>query len=299
LTRDIGTQWDYSNVGYWLLGEALTSRAGTDYESLLRARITGPLRLDSTTITVSPKLKARLAMGHDASLQRAPLAMTVPLYATMAAAGGLVSTANDLCTFLAAIMRDGRLPLASTAASMLETRRPLGPTTEQALGWVVMGNGDDTLVAHDGGTLGYASSVAWDPKKRIGVVVLENRLDDVSDIAHHLLRPRFPLVEPTSRKHTEIVLDRATLDLLAGRYDASGDGIFVIARDGDALTIESPPDWGLPKLRLRPESPRDFFVSEIPLRVTFHTGTDGRGNEMLIYPPRGQKAVSAARMGEP
>ncbi len=36
LTRDIGATWDYSNIGYWLLGEALASRAHVEYEKLLR-----------------------------------------------------------------------------------------------------------------------------------------------------------------------------------------------------------------------------------------------------------------------
>ena len=28
LTRDIGSDWDYSNIGYWILSEALSARAG-------------------------------------------------------------------------------------------------------------------------------------------------------------------------------------------------------------------------------------------------------------------------------
>ena len=37
--RESGARWNYSNIGYWLLGEALASRAGVDFESLLRARV--------------------------------------------------------------------------------------------------------------------------------------------------------------------------------------------------------------------------------------------------------------------
>ncbi|UJP05358.1 MAG: beta-lactamase family protein [Nitrosomonas sp.] len=33
LTRDIGTQWEYSNLGYGILGHILARRAGTDYET--------------------------------------------------------------------------------------------------------------------------------------------------------------------------------------------------------------------------------------------------------------------------
>ena len=61
------------------------------------------------------------------------------------------------------------------------------------------------------------------------------------------------------------------------------------------LTIQLPADWGLPKLRLRPESLRDFFAAELPLRVTFQTNDDGQVIGLLLHPPRGQKAIPAGR----
>src|SRR4029077_16758449 len=121
-------------------------------------------------------------------------------------------------------------------------------------------------VFRDGGTYGFASAIAWDPKQRVGVIVLMNELGAVGDIARHLLRRDFPLAKPANTKHTEIALDSKVLDAYIGRYEAKGEGIFTIARENDFLTIESPADWGLPKLRIRPESQRDFFASELPIR---------------------------------
>jgi hypothetical protein len=191
-----------------------------------------------------------------------------------------------------------RSPLGPAMAIMLSTRRPMPQTgSEQALGWMVIGENDEPLIAHDGGTLGYASSVAWDPKKRVGVVVLSNQLAGVGDIARHLLRPNVPLERPTATKRTEIALDSAVLDRYAGRYEAQGEGVFIIVRERDFLTIQLPADWGLPKLRLRPESLRDFFASELPLRVTFQTDPDGGVNGLLVHPPRGQHAIPASKIG--
>src|SRR5580658_7815830 len=138
LTRDPGAEWDYSNVGYWLLGQALASRAGTDFESLLRARIVAPLKMESPAITLSSKLKARLAPGPNAVLQPAPSFSSVSVYSSMAAAGGLVSTANDLLRFLSACMGDDHSPLATSMAAMLNPRRAMNGS-EQALGWVEIG----------------------------------------------------------------------------------------------------------------------------------------------------------------
>lgn len=297
LPRDSGAEWNYSNIGYWLLSQALASRAGMTYESLLRTRVTLPLQLTSTAITLSPKMKANLAVGHNAALQPSPSFSTMPIYKDMSAAGGLVSTANDLLTFLAAVMGYERSPLTSAIATMLSTRRPMPkPGKMQALGWVVIGEGDDQLIVHDGGTWGYASSVAWDPKMQVGVIVLSNQVASVDDMARHLLRPSVPLTKPTATKHTEITVDPAVLDTYAGRYEARGEGIFIIVRERDFLTIQAPADWGLPKLRLRPKGLRDFFALELPLRVTVQTDRDERVNGLLVYPPRGQKAIHADRI---
>jgi serine-type D-Ala-D-Ala carboxypeptidase/endopeptidase len=290
LPRRSGMKWDYSNIGYALLGHALTARAGTDYENLLRTRVLAPLELRSTGTTLTPRLKAKLATGHDASVQPTPPISTVPIMAVMTAAGGVVSTVDDLLTFLSAAMGYERSPLTPAMAAMLRTRRG-----DQALGWMITGKGDDQLIVHDGGTFGFASSMVWDPKKRVGVVVLSNHVVAVDDLARHVLQPNHPLRKPTVTKRAEITLDSAILDSYAGRY-ASGTDRFVVAREGPFLTIQLPADWGLPKVRLRPEARLDFFAAELPLRVTFQTDDKGQVTGLVIHPPRGQKAIPASRI---
>jgi D-alanyl-D-alanine-carboxypeptidase/D-alanyl-D-alanine-endopeptidase len=296
LKRDIASEWEYSNIGYWILSEALSSRAGANYETLVRERVIAPLKLANTDFSISPKMKTDLAVGHDAALQPAPAVSALPIYSIMPAAGGLYSTANDLLKLLAVAIGYERSPLSDTIEATVKTRRPTGGGSEQALGWTVIGKGDDQLIYRDGGTYGFASSMAWDPKKRVGVVVLSNQQGDVDDIARHLLRPDSPLARPTNTKHTAIAIDSSLLDNYAGRYEAQGEGIFTVARENNLLTVESPADWGLPKLRIRPESPQDFFAAELPVRVTFKIDNDGRVTGLLIYPPRGQKAVPANRL---
>jgi serine-type D-Ala-D-Ala carboxypeptidase/endopeptidase len=298
LQRDPGTEWDYSNIGYWLLGQALASRAGIDYQSLLRTRVIAQLKLNSTAfpLPLSAKLKAKLAVGHNAILQPAVDFYSTSIYSAVGPeAGGLVSTVNDLLTLLSVAMGYQRSPLASGMAAMLRTRRPMGGS-EQALGWVVTGKGQDQLITHEGSTWGYASYVAWDPRSRVGIVVLSNQLASVGDIARHLLRPNVPLEQPTVMKHTEITLDSAVLDAYAGQYEAVEEGLFKIIRERDFLTLQLPLSWGLPRFRLSPEGRRDFFVAELPIRVSFETNKDGRVTGLLVYPPRGQHALPAKRI---
>jgi serine-type D-Ala-D-Ala carboxypeptidase/endopeptidase len=306
LTRDTGSEWDYSNIGYWVLSEALAARAGkvdaslartaSPARTLIRQRILIPLKMTDTDFELSEKLKSNLAPGHDTALQPAPAVSAMPIYSIMPAGGGLYSTANDLLTFLSQCMGYQLSPLASAMKIALGVHRPVNPGNEQALGWNIYGNGADRIIFRDGSSFGYASAIAYDPKSRTGVVVLMNKTGDVGDIARHLLRPDFPLAKPANTKHTEIALDPKVLDFYVGRYEAKGQGIFIVTRENDFLTIEAPADWGLPILRIRPESQHDFFATELPVRVTFQTDPDGKVRSLTIYPPRGQKGVPANRL---
>lgn len=296
LKRDIGSEWEYSNIGYWLLSEALSSCGRDSFENLMRKRVLAPLDLTNTDFSLSPKMKSNLAIGHDAALHPAPDVSSLGIYSIMPAAGSLYSTVNDLLKVLSIAMNYGHSPFTRTMEITLRTRRPNGGGDEQALGWTAVEKGGDEIIFRDGGTFGFASSMAFDPKKRAGVVVLTNQQGDVNDIARHLLQPDFPLAKSTNNEHIEIAIDPSLLDKYAGRYEAEGEGIFTVARENNFLTIESPADWGLPKLRIRPESIIDFFASELPLRVRFQLANSNRVTGLLIYPPRGQKAVPATRL---
>jgi D-alanyl-D-alanine-carboxypeptidase/D-alanyl-D-alanine-endopeptidase len=298
LTRDPGGAWDYSNLGYWLLGEALAFRAGAPFKSLLHSRVIAPLGLKSTAFDASPSMKARLATGYDASLQRARSFAEMPVYADMPAAGGLLSTANDMARFLSLAMKGEKGPLASAASLSLSARRPGGrPEVLQALGWSIIRDGKETLYFRDGGTLGFATCIVWHEAKREGAVVLSNQIASVSDLARRVVQPDFPLETPgITKAQTEISLSIAALDRYAGRYEAADEGVFTVVREDTFLTFEAPGEWGLPKLRLRPETAQDFFVSELPLRVTFQSDAAGVVTGALVTPPRGQKAIAAKRL---
>jgi serine-type D-Ala-D-Ala carboxypeptidase/endopeptidase len=190
--RDIGSGFEYSNLGGGLLGHALARRAGMSYEALVTSRIAQPLHMRSTVITLSTEMKARLAVGHNARLAAVPNFD----YQALAGTGALRSSANDLLVFLAANLGYSKSPLAQGMAAMLKVRRPTTiPGTEMALGWVMASDG---IVWRNGSTAGYRAFVGYDPKSRAGVVVLSNTFTNtgLNDIGMHLLDARIPLATP-------------------------------------------------------------------------------------------------------
>lgn len=296
LPRDIGSAWEYSNLGYWLLGEALAARARMSFAELVTARVLHPLRMTRSSYALTEAVKRDFAVGHDSGLEHSPSLADVPLYNLMPAAIGFYATTEDLLAFLSAALGYVRSPLAKAIALTVDASRPIpGSTNRQALGWTLIDDGGEQLIFRDGGTFGSASCLVWNRQAREGAVVLANCVSDVSDIARHILRPNFPLQTPKPNVHTEIPLDATVLGRYVGHYEAEGEGVFTIALQGDYLTIEAPPDWGLPKLRIRPEARTLFFATELPLRVTFQIGPKNETTGMIVFPPRGQKGVPARK----
>jgi D-alanyl-D-alanine-carboxypeptidase/D-alanyl-D-alanine-endopeptidase len=296
LRRDPGSEVEYSNLGAGLLGHLLAYRAGTDYESLIGTRITRPLSMPDTGITLSSSMKQRMATGHTAML--APIAnWDLP---TLAGAGALRSSANDVLTFLEAFLGYKETPLAPAMKAMLEVRRPLGKTKfEIGLAWNIIGE----IAWHDGGTGGFRSFVGYDPKERIGVVVLSNASmpSGGDDIGLHLLNPKVPLANPEPPKQrTEIHIDPKLLDYYTGRYQLAPNRILEVTRDGDRLfaqvtaEVTGQPIVG-PKFEVFAESEKNFFVNVTGSQITFETGPEGRATSLIIH-RAGREPLAAPRL---
>jgi len=200
LSRDPGARWEYSNVGYCILGLALANKAGTTYDALLNHRIIDPLRLKDTTLHPTGKTIRRLAMGHDTKLVPTP-PIDIGIFAP---AGALRSTVKDLLSFLSAVLPNSRSPLEASAQLLVSIRRPaVAVGGEQALGWDVVTE-TDPFLAKDGVTSGQAATIVLDVPRRTGVVVLSNAFPvnlgpppgggvGAADLARHLIRPALPV----------------------------------------------------------------------------------------------------------
>ena len=279
LTRDIGSQFEYSNLGGGLLGFALARRAGMDYAALVHARVTGPLGMNSTGITLTPEMKARLAVGHNDELKAVPNWD----FQALAGCGALRSSANDMLTFLAANLGYVKSPLAPAMALMLSVRRATGAPSlgEIGLGWLIIKSSNEEIVWHNGGTGGYRSFIGFEPKAGVGVVVLSNTFTaaGIDDIGMHLLDSHVPLLPPP-KQHKEISVDPKLFDGYVGQYQLAPNFILTITREGDKLFAQAS---GQPKFQIFPESEREFFLKVVDAQITFETDTTGRATSLTLH----------------
>ena len=183
LAKPTQAKFLYSNLGFGLLGYALSQRAGVSYASLVQTEVTGPLHMHDTVVTMSPAGRKRLIQGYDGSFNRAdPWDLGV-----FAGAGALNSTASDMLTYLDANLHPEKYgtraapasPLATLPAAVAlehEPRADAGEGAKMALAWGI--DSKTHFLGHAGGTGGYGSFARFDPRQEWAVIVLYNRDSD-------------------------------------------------------------------------------------------------------------------------
>lgn len=158
----------YSNIGFAVLGAALTERAGMSYQTLLKSDITDPLGMRDTVITLSPARLRRLMQGHDGARQ--PTARWD--LDAFASAGGIRSSAGDMLKYLEAQLHPERTPFRAALKLSQRLRNYVGGNVRIGLAWQY--DSDRQVYEHGGGTGGFTSFALFDPDRDFAAVGLMN-----------------------------------------------------------------------------------------------------------------------------
>jgi CubicO group peptidase (beta-lactamase class C family) len=269
--RERDVKWEYSNLGYGLLGQALALRAKRGFDSLLQERVLEPLGLQKMALALRGKNIAGLKRGHNA--QREPVSNWD--FDAMAGAGALTGSARDLARYAQAAMGVFDHPLKEAFA--LATKRHAdgpAPINPFGLGWLIAPLDGRQLVTHDGGTGGFSSSMFIDPTRRRAALVLANAQVVVNDLALHALESRVPVrdvaaeksqaLRQTQREHQALTTEQ--LALLPGVYALNAQfKVGVRLKDGK-LTAQA---TGQGEFELFALDARKFFAKITPLEIHF------------------------------
>ncbi|ALD14289.1 penicillin-binding protein [Clavibacter capsici] len=182
------TAFNYSNVGYALLGLVVEAASGLSFADYLAERIVAPLGLRDTTAEYVPARAAEYAAAST-SLRTSRERTVLPHVDTraMAAATGVTSTASELVSFFSALVLPEDERLLSAASKRLQQRPRYGTSADPAgtrrygYGLIVerVGSGahEATVLGHSGGYPGHITRTAVDPASGWAVTVLTNAID--------------------------------------------------------------------------------------------------------------------------
>ncbi len=279
LPRDPGAQYEYSNLGVGLLGHVLALRSGKSYEQILKERILDPLAMTDTRIELTPSMKQRMAEGFDA--EGAPTrAWDLP---TLAGAGALKSTANDMVKFLAANLDSTTTPIGRVLASAKIPRHDADrPGNSIGLGWHIVDVYGTKATWHNGGTGGFRTFIGMDDVRHRGVIVLTNSTNTPDDIGFHVLEPQVQLAAPpgAGKQRKEIVVEQAKLEPLTGVYELAPNFQLTITREGSSLFAQA---TGQSRFPLFAEAETEFFLKVVDAQISFVKDAAGKVSSLILH----------------
>jgi CubicO group peptidase (beta-lactamase class C family) len=176
-----GTETSYSSANYDLLGELIEQWSGDKYGTFIQDQVLGPLGMSGTQELGGSATVPNQAVGYAAPTHGRWRRARVQNGPAMYAAAGMVSTAQDMATYMTALL-SGRL-LDSATYGLMWTSTPtlqygVNPPSNAArgLGWdtAIDTSAGATEITKNGQVPGYASELILYPASDSGVFVSIN-----------------------------------------------------------------------------------------------------------------------------
>ncbi len=195
-SKDFRELYQYNNLMYMAAGFLIEQVTGLTWEQFVQKRLLDPVGMRETRVVTDGTFGSyALATPHTREGRRVFPALRgwlrkaglVSLYGPVAPAGGLVSTALDMCRWLGLQMNGGKIGRRQiiSAKNLGEIHRPqmVVPDSGEhpelldpayAMGWTVQPYRGRRWIGHTGSFVGFNSRTSFLPREKIGVVVLTN-----------------------------------------------------------------------------------------------------------------------------
>ncbi len=282
LPRDIGSQYEYSNLGMGLLGVLVGRVENKSYRELLSTRILTPLKMKSTFMNNPGRSDNNSAIGY--SGKRAVQPWTWADQSCMQGAGGILSNVEDMMTYLLANLNPGTNTLGRAMTNAHQSRLDIGRNNMKiGLGWHIRGK----IVWHNGGTGGFRSFAGFDPEKKMAVVILTNSTAGADDLGFHLLDETIPL----KKIRRPVTVPSGILQSYVGKYEITPGFQIEVSLENEQLSIQA---TNQPKAEIFAESEVKFYLKIVEAQIEFTKNEQG-GIEKLILYQNGQ-ALSGLRL---
>jgi CubicO group peptidase (beta-lactamase class C family) len=207
--------YGYSNVMFLAAGEVIHAVSGKSWQEFVSERILRPLDMKRSIVSV----RDLVTQGNFATPHKSFVDRNEPIewvnWDTMAAAGGIISSSEDMSKWMLVQLARGemvakvsepsegktkRLFSEANSYEMWEAHIPLKVTARYnqrfpsthfrayGLGWALSDYKGAKVVAHGGGYDGMYSQTMLIPDKKLGVVVLTNSMTGISEaLCYHIV----------------------------------------------------------------------------------------------------------------
>jgi CubicO group peptidase (beta-lactamase class C family) len=274
LTFPPGERWEYTNLGYIVLGYLIERISGQTYEEFIQQNLFKPLGMKDSGmmsfVTVIPRRATGYWPGNN-GIENADRSFDTRIGFS---SGSLYSSTEDLLRWNEGLF-SGKL---LTPASLRKMTTPF--KSDYACGLYVKRVNGHLMIEHDGNNVGFNSDMAYYPEDRIAVIVLANLNGTVTgEMTRALAAVAHGEPPPTPSVHREISLSKEVLAHYAGTYQFPHYSLKMVP-EGNHLLVEF--DNG-GTLAVFPESDTKFFSKPWPTRFEFSKNEHGEFTILKRY----------------
>lgn len=278
LTRDIGSQYEYSNLGMGLLGVLVGRIDNRPYRESIEQRILKPLGMKNTFLNTPGRKDKNSAVGY--SDDKAVPAWTWSDASCIQGAGGLLSNAEDMMTYLLANMNPPDNSLGRAMADAHQPRFDIGRNNMKiGLGWHIR----NKTIWHNGGTGGFRTFAGYEPEKKMAVVILTNSTVGADDLGFHLMDESIPL----KKIRKEITVALPLLQSYVGVYEITPQFQLTVTVENGQLMAQA---TNQPSFNLHAESETKFFLKVVDAQVEFIKNEKGVVDKLILFQNGAQQA---------
>jgi len=231
-----GTRWAYSNAGYILLGAVIEKITAEPWHMALRRYVLDPVALEHTQFGAQGPLIPKRVAGYTSEPQSHAIRNAAYVSATIpAAAGALVSSADDLRVWLRALATGHVIGVDGLQQMVAPGPELPGTSSQHRYGfglylWRVRGN---LMFGHTGQIDGFASFAGYLPKQQITVVALAN--DDTFDARSTGKRLAAVALGEPFAEMIAVPMSDELMEALAGTYRIDENTLEVLSIEGHRL----------------------------------------------------------------
>jgi CubicO group peptidase (beta-lactamase class C family) len=261
-----GSQWNYSNSGYYLLGVIVEKVSGKNFTDFLQQEIINKAGLKNTSMDRLDSVLAFRAKGYAKNRtggfsQAMFISMEGPY-----SAGAMFSTVEDLVRWTKALHENKILSQAFTQKMITPYLGKYG------YGLLIDSLKTHKRVWHNGGIPGFSSHLSYYPSDDLYVAAISNNEMDADRVGTAMasIALGMPVSKPYIPK--EIKIDPTILDRYTGNYMATNP-IEIVKKDNKLYRrVKTGPE-----IELKPESNTRFFYADGSDRfIEFDTDKSGQ-----------------------
>ena len=286
LNFEPGTEVQYSNGGYNLLGGIVRRASGQSLRAFAEANLFTPLGMTSTQVHDDPARAVRNRVTSYAASGDGFQPVCAECGGIIGNAG-MFSTVRDLLRW-AKNLAETRIGDPTLVAAMQTPATPASAMGQWGLGLQIGDHGGRRTVGHAGGDRGIATNLTRYPSEGLAIAVLCNGDAPAVELTRRVADVYFdaPLessAKPAQSVSAGVTLSPAVLASKTGRYGdaeaAAADALVdVVVEDGRLVAVIGTGD----RLPLLPESAERFTIPGFPVTATFLPGPDGRPRAMEL-----------------